>query len=75
MFRQMDLKGQTQADTQLKTTHQNTISTIRAYEEANGSVIKFSSKEIHMIYPNQVIETDILLVASGVDGRVVIWSI
>ena len=75
MFRQMDLKGQTQADTQLKTTHQNTIGTIRAYEEANGSVIKFSSKEIHMIYPNQVIETDILLVASGVDGRVVIWSI
>jgi actin related protein 2/3 complex subunit 1A/1B len=55
MFRQMDLKGQTQADTQLKTTHQNTISTIRAYEDANGAVSKFST--------------------SGVDGRVVIWSI
>ncbi|RDH32025.1 putative actin-related protein 2/3 complex subunit 1A [Aspergillus welwitschiae] len=36
MFRQMDLKGQTQADTQLKTTHQNTISTVRVYEEADG---------------------------------------
>lgn len=44
MFRQMDLKGQTQADTQLKTTHQNTISTVRVYEEADGVVRKFSSK-------------------------------
>ncbi|KAL4783485.1 Alpha/Beta hydrolase protein [Aspergillus varians] len=42
MFRQMDLKGQSQADTQLKTVHQNTISTIRVYEEANGSVHKLS---------------------------------
>lgn len=59
MFRQMDLKGQTQADTQLKTTHQNTISTIRAYEESNGSVRKFSSKDAPTIYPNRVIGTDI----------------
>lgn len=44
MFRQMDLKGQTQADTQLKTTHQNTINTTRVYEEAGGAVRKFSSK-------------------------------
>ncbi|PWY76360.1 putative actin-related protein 2/3 complex subunit 1A [Aspergillus sclerotioniger CBS 115572] len=43
MFRQMDLKGQTQADTQLKTTHQNTISTVRVYEEANGVVCQFSN--------------------------------
>lgn len=44
MFRQMDLRGQTQADTQLKTTHQNTVSTIRVFDDANGSVSKFSSK-------------------------------
>ncbi|PKY04013.1 actin-related protein 2/3 complex subunit 1A [Aspergillus campestris IBT 28561] len=55
MFRQMDLKGQTQADTQLKTTHQNTINTTRVYEEAGGAVRKFST--------------------SGVDGRVVIWTV
>jgi len=55
MFRQMDLRGQTQNDTQLKTVHQNTISTIRLYEENGGVVRKYST--------------------SGVDGRVVIWSI
>lgn len=44
MFRQMDLKGQTQADTQLKTTHQNTINTIRVYEESGGNVRKFTSR-------------------------------
>lgn len=44
MFRQMDLKGKTKDDTQLKTVHQNTIGTIRTYEEAGGSVRKFSSK-------------------------------
>ncbi|RDW57420.1 uncharacterized protein DSM5745_11504 [Aspergillus mulundensis] len=43
MFRQMDLKGQTQADTQLKTVHQNTINTIRAYEGTDGAVHKLSS--------------------------------
>ncbi|KAE8324162.1 Alpha/Beta hydrolase protein [Aspergillus sergii] len=43
LFRQMDLKGQTQADTQLKTVHQNTINTVRVYEEANGTVSKFST--------------------------------
>lgn len=55
MFRQMDLKGQSQADTALKTTHQNTISTVRPYEGLNGAVSKLST--------------------SGVDGRVVIWSL
>ncbi|KAL4961454.1 WD40 repeat domain-containing protein [Aspergillus stella-maris] len=55
MFRQMDLKGQTRADTQLKSVHQNTISTIRVHEETNGGVHKLST--------------------SGVDGRVVIWTI
>lgn len=44
MFRQMDLKGQAQDDTQLHTVHQNTISTLRIYEEAGGFVRKFSSK-------------------------------
>ncbi|KAJ6155052.1 hypothetical protein N7470_005618 [Penicillium chermesinum] len=44
MFRQMDLKGQTTVNTKLKTTHQNTINTIRPYEEANGQVKSFSSK-------------------------------
>lgn len=44
MFRQMDLKGKTKDDTQLKTVHQNTITTLRTYDEADGSVKKFSSK-------------------------------
>lgn len=49
MFRQMDLRGQTQNDTQLKTVHQNTISTIRLYEENGGVVRKYSSM---LIYPS-----------------------
>lgn len=44
MFRQMDLKGKAKDDTQLKTVHQNTITTLRTYDEAGGSVRKFSSK-------------------------------
>lgn len=44
MFRQMDLKGKAKDDTQLKTVHQNTISTVRSYEEAGGALQKFSSK-------------------------------
>jgi actin related protein 2/3 complex subunit 1A/1B len=44
MFRQMDLRGQTQDDTQLNTVHQNTISTIRIYQENNGAVQKYTSK-------------------------------
>lgn len=47
MFRQMDLKGKTKDDTQLKTVHQNTINTIRSYDEAGGAVNKFSSKFSH----------------------------
>ncbi|KAL2369333.1 hypothetical protein RJZ57_006272, partial [Blastomyces gilchristii] len=54
-FRQMDIKGSTKNDTQLQTVHQNTISTLRVYEEAGGRVRKFST--------------------SGVDGRVVVWSV
>jgi actin related protein 2/3 complex subunit 1A/1B len=55
MFRQMDLRGKAKDDTTLKTTHQNTISTIRIYEAGAGTVRKFST--------------------SGVDGRVVIWTV
>jgi len=44
MFRQMDLRGKVKNDTQLKTVHQNTISTIRAYSASGGVVSKFSSK-------------------------------
>ena len=44
MFRQMDLKGKAKDDTQLKTVHQNTIATIRAYDEEGGMIRKFSSK-------------------------------
>ena len=44
MFRQMDLKGKTQNDTQLKTVHQNTVQTIREFESlGEGKVRKFSS--------------------------------
>jgi actin related protein 2/3 complex subunit 1A/1B len=46
MFRQMDLKGKVKDDTQLKTVHQNTISTIRSYEQQGEAVKKFSSKLI-----------------------------
>jgi actin related protein 2/3 complex subunit 1A/1B len=57
MFRQMDLKGKSGGtdDTKLKTVHQNTINTIRSFEESGGNVTKISS--------------------TGVDGRVVIWTL
>ena len=44
MFKQMDLKGKSSNDTQLKTVHQNTIATIRTYDESGGGVSKFSCK-------------------------------
>lgn len=45
MFKQMDLKGTGRKDdTQLKTVHQNTVSTVRAFEESGGKVSKFSSE-------------------------------
>lgn len=73
MFRQMDLKGKAKDDTQLKTVHQNTISTIRIYEGSGGAVKRFSSKSYYFDHG----EPEIRLThrpASGVDGRVVIWS-
>jgi actin related protein 2/3 complex subunit 1A/1B len=53
----MDLKGKSGGtdDTKLKTVHQNTINTIRSFEESGGNVTKISS--------------------TGVDGRVVIWTL
>ena len=47
MFRQMDLKGKVRDDTQLKTVHQNTIATVRSFEENGGVVKKFSSKSCY----------------------------
>lgn len=44
MFRQMDLKGQASVDTKLKSTHQNTVNTVRVFEEASGQVRSFSSE-------------------------------
>ncbi|KAJ5774622.1 hypothetical protein N7457_009518 [Penicillium paradoxum] len=46
MFRQMDLKGQTQSDTKLKSTHQNTVHTIRVHDGANGAVSSFSTSGV-----------------------------
>ncbi|KAI9797019.1 MAG: hypothetical protein M1833_005852 [Piccolia ochrophora] len=46
MFRQMDLKGKVKEDTQLKTVHQNTINTLRTYEQSGGTVSKFSTSGV-----------------------------
>jgi actin related protein 2/3 complex, subunit 1A/1B len=47
MFKQMDLKGKSNRnDTQLSTTHQNTISTIRVYEGQAGTVRRFSTSGV-----------------------------
>ncbi|KAF7562222.1 hypothetical protein G7046_g1911 [Stylonectria norvegica] len=46
MFRQMDLKGKAKDDTQLKTVHQNTVTTIRPYETSDGRVTKFTSSGV-----------------------------
>ncbi|KAI0109613.1 WD repeat domain-containing protein [Nemania sp. FL0031] len=46
MFKQMDLKGKVKDDTQLKTVHQNTITTLRVYEGRNGAVSKFSTSGV-----------------------------
>jgi len=46
MFRQMDLKGKVKDDTQLSTTHQNTVNTVRVYEGAPDRVTKFSTSGV-----------------------------
>jgi len=72
MFRQMDLKGKSRDDTQLKTVHQNTIQTIRAYEQAGEIVKKFTCKPVTTSLFSHPLT---LIAASGVDGRVVIWFV
>lgn len=57
MFRQMDLKGKAKDDTQLKTVHQNTITTLRTYDETSGSLKKFSSKYCWRSY-QKTMDTD-----------------
>ncbi|KAJ3475886.1 hypothetical protein NLG97_g9311 [Lecanicillium saksenae] len=44
--KQMDLKGKVKDDTQLKTIHQNTVTTIRPYESSGGRVTKFTSSGV-----------------------------
>jgi hypothetical protein len=51
MFRQMDLKGSIKDDSKLQTVHQNTINTLRVYEEAGGRVKKFSCKNDNLPWP------------------------
>ncbi|RMZ90177.1 hypothetical protein DV736_g2597, partial [Chaetothyriales sp. CBS 134916] len=48
LFRQMDLKGRsaTKDDTQLSTTHQNTINTVRVFADSAGDVTKFSTSGV-----------------------------
>ncbi|KAL0781076.1 hypothetical protein CaCOL14_002411 [Colletotrichum acutatum] len=46
MFRQMDLKGKATDDTKLKTVHQNTVTTLRSYEESGGNLTKFTSSGV-----------------------------
>ena len=46
MFRQMDLRGKAKDDTQLHTTHQNTINTIRVYSGNSGAVQQFSTSGV-----------------------------
>lgn len=48
MFKKMDLKGNTKADTFLTTVHQNTITTMRIFEGSNGMIRKFSSKSFQI---------------------------
>ena len=46
MFRQMDLKGRGAGQGEemgLRTVHQNTINTVRAFEEGEGGVTRFST--------------------------------
>jgi len=49
MFKQMDLKGKSKDDTQLKTVHQNTITTLREHGGSPGAVKKISSKSQHHV--------------------------
>lgn len=74
MFRQMDLKGKTKDDTQLKTIHQNTVSTLRPYNGSGSNVTQFSCKFSFQLFHSLVCTLTQYSTASGVDGRVVIWN-
>jgi len=71
MFKQMDLKGKTKDDTKLETVHQNAITTIRAFDGGPGRLAKFSSKFVDIVSESVLT----IFLASGVDGRVVVWSV
>lgn len=46
MFKQMDLKGQSKNDTQLRTVHQNTINTIRVHTGQADNVQQISTSGV-----------------------------
>ena len=46
MFRQMDLKGKSKDDTQLKTVHQNSISTVRGYSGSSDNIRQISTSGV-----------------------------
>ena len=46
MFRQMDLRGKAKDDTQLTTTHQNTISTLRVFSASAAGVQQFTTSGV-----------------------------
>ncbi|KAF2084256.1 actin-related protein-like protein 2/3 complex subunit 1A [Saccharata proteae CBS 121410] len=46
MFKKMDLKGKVKDDTQLRTVHQNTINTLRSYEESASGVSNISTSGV-----------------------------
>ena len=68
MFRQMDLKGKSKDDTQLKTVHQNTIATLRIYDEVGGTVKKFSCKYSMLIGYQQCF-------LDGNSSQLVVWMV
>ena len=46
MFKQMDLKGKSRDDTQLKTIHQNTINTVREHSGQAGNIRQVSTSGV-----------------------------
>lgn len=46
MFRQMDLRGKSKDDTQLKTVHQNSISTVRNYSGSPDNVKQITTSGV-----------------------------
>ena len=46
MFMQMDSRNQQNADSELTTTHQNTITLARPYQQGGNSVVQFSTSGV-----------------------------